>query len=224
MPLIKIIKVVFDTELTSSEIPFFRGAIVDIVGREHVAFHNHVTDTRFAYAYPLIQYKRSGKNASIVCIGNGVDDIHELFSKNEGRVRIGTHQRSLLVENIKINRFEVQVTEQLFSYQIQDWLALNEVNFKKYLALDSMIEKLGFLERMLIGNILSFAKGIEWTVTEPIIVKILDIPSEKKVKHKETNFISFTLNFKTNVFLPFDIGLGKGASMGWGTLYKSKNI
>jgi hypothetical protein len=153
-----------------------------------------------------------------------VDDIHELFSKNEGRVRIGTHQRSLLVENIKINRFDVQVTEQLFSYQIQDWLALNEENFKKYLALDSMIEKLGFLERMLIGNILSFAKGIEWTVTEPIVVKILDIPSEKKVKHKETNFISFTLNFKTNVFLPFDIGLGKGASMGWGTLYKSKNI
>ena len=224
MPKLRVLQVIFNTALRANEIPFFRGAVVEMVGRENVVFHNHLSKNRYAYSYPLIQYKTNNGKATIVCVGVGVDEIHKIFSKNDGKIRIGSHARPLLVENIKINRFDVRVAEESFTYEIEDWLALNEENFKKYLELDSMIEKLVFLERLLVGNILSFAKGIEWTVVKPIVVKILNIPVEKKVKHKSTNFISFTLNFKTNVFLPHDIGLGKGASMGWGTIYKSKKI
>ena len=224
MPKIKVIKIIFDTKLESVEIPKFRGAIVEVVGREHVAFHNHINDSQFSYGYPLIQYRTSEGKASIVCIHDGVDEIHEFFTKNTGRIRIGSHFRSLMVEGMKINTFEVSVTKTHQHYAIKDWLALNEINFRKFQKLDGISEKVQFLERMLIGNILSFAKGINWTVKDPIEMKITDIPKEAAVIHKAVKFQSFSLTFKTNIYLPQDIGLGKGASMGWGTINKPKSL
>ncbi|PZX48292.1 CRISPR-associated endonuclease Cas6 [Algoriphagus chordae] len=224
MPIIKVIKITFDTNLKSSEIPKFRGAVVEVVGRQNVAFHNHISDSQFAYSYPVIQYKTTNGKASIVCIHDGVDEIHEFFTKNTGRVRIGSQFRPLMVESMKINSFDVGLTSTSHRYQINDWLALNEINHIKYQELEGISEKVQFLERMLIGNLLSFAKGINWTVGDPIILKITDIPSESTVKHKGIKFQSFSLSFKTNMYLPPDIGLGKGASMGWGTINKPINL
>jgi hypothetical protein len=224
MPKVKVVKVTFDTSLQENEISKFRGAIVEIVGRDNIAFHNHISDTKFAYSYPVIQYKTTDGNASIVCIHDGVDEIHEFFTKNTGRIRIGSSFRSLRVESVKINTFEVEITKESHRYTIKNWLALNEINFKKYQDLEGISEKVQFLERMLTGNLLSFAKGINWTVTAPIQLKITDIPSAATVIHKSVKFQSFSLSFKTNMYLPPDIGLGKGASMGWGTIYKPKTL
>lgn len=221
MPTVRVIKITFDTELKPFEIPAFRGAIIEIVGREHVIFHNHLDKDKFHYAYPLVQYKSKGRKAEIVCIQDGVDEIHNFFIKNLGGIRIGSHQRSLLVENIKINRFNVDVRDTLFSYKLKDWLALNEKNYPEYLGLEGIVEKITFLEKILTGNLLSFAKGIQWTVDKGIEVKLLNLPTFKPVKHKGQSLLSFDVEFKTNVFLPPDIGLGKGASVGFGTVLKS---
>lgn len=222
MPQVRVVKIIFDTELKNFEVPAFRGAIINVVGKDHVAFHNHVGHDRYVYSYPVIQYKTNGKKAGIICIQSGVDEIHELFSRNRGLIKIGNSERSLMVENISINQFQVDIRDSYFTYSLKDWLPLNEENFQKYLKLDSLIEKLQFLEKILIGNILSFAKGISWTVDKPIEVKLLDIPKTKPVRRKGQIFLSFDINFKTNVFLPFDIGLGKGASVGFGTLTKKQ--
>jgi hypothetical protein len=221
MPSVRVIKISFDTELKSFEIPAFRGAVIDIVGREHVIFHNHLDNDKFHYAYPLVQYKSRGRKAEIVCIQDGVDEIHNFFIKNLGGIKIGKDSRSLLVENIKINRFEVEVRDSLFSYKLKDWLALNEKNFPEYQKLEGISEKVIFLEKILTGNLLSFAKGIQWTVDKGIEVKLLNLPTFKPVRHKGQSLLSFDAEFKTNVFLPPDIGLGKGASVGFGTVIKS---
>jgi hypothetical protein len=185
-------------------------------------FHNHIGEDKFHYKYPVIQYKNQGRKAAIVCIKDGVDEIHHFFTKNSGEICIGEEKRPLRVESVKINQFEVQVTDSFFYYSISNWLPLNEINFKKYNALDGLAEKSGFLERMLIGNILSMAKGLDWTVEKPIEVKIQNIQSQSRVNFKGNKLLAMDADIKTNVFLPYDIGLGKGASMGYGTINKLK--
>lgn len=221
MPEVKVIKILFNTPLKPIEIPAFRGAVINVVGRDKIAFHNHLMDEKFKYSYPVIQYKMQDKKAGIVCINEGVDDIHHFIQKNEGRIYLGKSQRDILVERVEINRVIVEVTDKTFKYQLKKWLPLNEKNYKVYQQLDGVKERMIFLERIITGNILSFAKGINWTVEEPIRVDILNLPHAEWVSHKGTKLQAFDVDFKANVNLPNDIGLGKAASTGFGTLSKN---
>lgn len=221
MPKIRVVKIVFDTEIKDYEIPAFRGAVIDLVGRDHVIFHNHLGDDKFHYKYPVIQYKKEGRRASIVCIKEGVEEIHQFFQKNEGNIRIGQHHRQLLVERVQLNSFMIDVTDQMQQYSIHKWLPINASNFPRFVELDSLVEQIHFLEKMLIGNILSMAKGLDWHVDKPIEVKITNIKNQYISKLKGHQLLTFDLDFKTNVFLPYDIGLGKSPSLGYGTINKT---
>lgn len=223
MPQVRVVKISFDTSLKPFEIPAFRGAVIQLVGRDRVSFHNHLDDTRYHYAYPVVQYKSEGGRAGIVCVQEGVDDIHHFFVRNEGGIRIGSKERPLYVESVRINRFGVRVTEEALAYQLHQWLPLNEKNYALYRQLEGVADRLAMLERMLVGNILSFAKGVGWTVDRPIQVKITDFPREQWVKHKGIRLLAFEVAFTANVLLPTDIGLGKGASVGFGTLTSNKH-
>lgn len=218
-----VVKVVFDLELKDYEVPAFRGAIIETVGRHHVAFHNHLGDDKFHYKYPVVQYKKSGRKASIICIKEGVEELHHFFLKNTGEIRIGTSQRSILVENVQINRFGLHVSTEFFSYSIKKWLPLHGENYSKYLALQGMADKVQFLERVLIGNILSMAKGLDWFIDQPIEVRVIEMGSPSWVKFKTSRVLCFDVDFKTNVFLPYGIGLGKSSSIGFGTIEKANN-
>ncbi|RZS97148.1 CRISPR-associated endonuclease Cas6 [Cecembia calidifontis] len=220
MPKIKVLKIVFDTELKDYEIPAFRGAIIDLVGREHVIFHNHLSDDRFHYKYPVIQYKRDGKRASLVCIKEGVEEIHAFFHKNEGVIRIGSDFKSLYVDQVKLNSYQLEILDNPLSYSIYKWLPINSANFPKFIALESLAEQLGFLEKTMIGNILSMAKGLDWQIDKTVTVNITRINRQYWTKLKGQKVLSFDLEFKTNVFLPYDIGLGKSSSLGYGTIGK----
>jgi hypothetical protein len=88
--------------------------------------------------------------------------------------------------------------------------------------MDSLADKVFFLEKILIGNLLSMFKGVGITVTEDILLKISDIEKEEKVYFKGQKILSFNIIFKSNVFLPNYIGLGKGTSIGYGVI-KSNN-
>lgn len=221
MPKVRVLKIVFDTELKDYEIPAFRGAIIDLVGREHVIFHNHLNDEKFHYKYPAIQYKKDGSNASLVCINDGVEEIHSFFHKNEGVIKIGSNYKSLQVDRVKLNTYQMEIMDSLVLYSISNWLPVNAANYPKFMSLETMTEKLAFLEKIMIGNILSMAKGIEWQIDKTVIVKITNLKRQYWTKHKGQSLLSFDLDFKTNVLLPYDIGLGKSSSLGFGTIEKA---
>ena len=46
MKKIKILSVVFNKELSKSEVPAFRGAVLNLLGDADVIFHNHSPDFR----------------------------------------------------------------------------------------------------------------------------------------------------------------------------------
>lgn len=74
MKKVKILRIQFHEELKNNEIELFRGAVLSKLQNASVLFHNHIADN-FRYAYPLIQYKRIAKRASIVCLEEGTDVI-----------------------------------------------------------------------------------------------------------------------------------------------------
>mgnify|MGYP003816092885 CR=1 FL=1 len=214
--------IVFENTLPASKLNAFRGAMVEKVGRQHTTFHNH-TEEGFLYAYPLIQYKRVGGKLSLFCIGDGVDEIHHFFSMKNWSVNVQGELLHLKVDKLDLKSFTLNVWDKKFHYQITNWLALNAENYKKYKKLESEDDKIAMLEKMLTGNILSFAKGIEWQIEKTIEVKILEIRAAKLIRYKGVPLMAFDVHFSSNVFLPNYLGLGKSASHGYGVVREINN-
>lgn len=218
MPYIKTLQIVFDFEIAPYEVPAFRGAVIEHVGREFVAFHNHHGEEGFIYKYPEIQYKRIGKKAAIVCLNSGIDDLYQLFSKRDGEIKFSGKAFQLGTQEIKVGKPLVQLWDSAFKYSLSTWLPLNQATFKEFQALEGLTEKISYLEKKLTGNLLSFAKGIQWRVEAPIELKITNLLSEKLITYKNVKLTSFDIEFKTNVSLPNFVGIGKGASTGFGVI------
>ena len=71
---------------------------------------------------------------------------------------------------------------------------------------------------ILIGNILSFAKGLGVFFETPVRCRILQLESEKSFGYKNVELLSFSAKFRTNVSLPAYIGLGKSVSINNGVV------
>ena len=85
-------------------------------------------------------------------------------------------------------------------------------------SLESLQEKCAFLERLLVGNILSFAKGVGIFFDSEVEASIVDIEMMGQYKFKNVNMLGFDVVFSTNVSLPQYVGLGKGVSLGFGMI------
>jgi len=127
---IKVLTVVFDSEIAGHEIPAFRGAMANKVGHQHTLFHNHQGDG-YRYAYPLIQYKRIRGKTALVCLGEGVDEIHHFFSHQDWSLRISGRDLDLKVEQLDLNEFTMQVWDQWFAYRLHNWIALNRHSYQE---------------------------------------------------------------------------------------------
>ncbi|MEA3451811.1 MAG: CRISPR-associated endonuclease Cas6 [Bacteroidota bacterium] len=220
---LRILQVIFNPEIELFQIPAFRGAVIDKAGRESILFHNHTKDG-FRYKYPLIQYKRINKKAAIICIEEGVDEIHKFFENPNWQVKLYEQEVELKVDKLFVNQFNMNVWDKLFPYRIFNWVALNEKNQKAYEEMDSLADKIHLLERIMTANILSFAKGINWHIEadKKIEIKISKILYEGTTKYKKIHRPVFDVEFKTNVFIPNFIGLGKAASHGYGIVHSMK--
>lgn len=213
---LNVLIVQFANPIDREEIPFFRGAIVNVVqDKGAVFFHNH-TEEGLVYRYPLIQYKRIRQKAAIVCVGDGTEAIGQFFSSCDFNLNIGNRPLALEVESIKPNKVLVQVWDSMFCYTIRKWLPFNKENYEQYTKLDSLAEKYALLERLLVGNILSFAKGVGIRFDKQVECRITDVSEPMSIMHKGVNLMGFDVAFKTNVSLPDYIGLGKGVSVGKG--------
>jgi len=210
--------VTFANDIGYTPISAFRGAVIEKVGRENPLFHNHLSDDTFIYKYPLIQYKKIGKQAGIFCLDEGVDEIHKLFGHRNWTIDLQGHPITLKVDRLDMKTTNVNVWEKTFDYNLWNWQALNEENWKRYLELDSMVDKVGMLEKILTANILSFAKGIDWHIEHPIKLVIKDVKLERDSRMKDIKVRTFEVDFRCNVFLPDFMGLGKGVSKGFGTV------
>lgn len=215
---IKTFRLNFSNPISFNEIPYLRGAIIKITKKQEILFHNHDKDNTFRYDYPLIQYKRINGNAAIIFIERGTDKIIDFINNNKNIADIGNRKTTLEIEKVDANDTIVQIWESEFTYSIRKYLPLNKINYEKYIQTDDIIEKYQILENVLVGNILSFAKGMGIYFNNKIKVTILQVDEPKVYRFKNIKMMGFDIRFKSNVSLPDYIGLGKGVSIGFGMI------
>jgi len=219
---IPVLTLTFKNHLEGWEIPAFRGAVISKVPRELTLFHNHIGDS-LRYSYPLVQYKTIRKQASIVCVGEGTESIASFFEKHDYELNIGERVETFAIDSIFARQWILQTWDTVFDYSLRSWIPFNADNFARYNSLPSLQEKVELLTSILTGNIISMGKGLGYFFGSQVNCEITDILAQKMVTHKGVKFQSFTINFLSNVYLPDNIGIGKGVSMGFGVVKKRKS-
>ena len=223
METIRVVIATFKNKISQVEIPFFRGSIIRLSDNASF-FHNH-QEEGFRYAYPLVQYKRIDGRAAILGINEGGEAIEQLF---RDRVRydcnLGNRQVEMELIGIRSERVEIHCMDQDAVYSIKGWLPLNSENYRNYLSADGLAEQIAMLERILIGNILSLAKGVGIFFDTPVRCRILQLENEKSFGYKQVELRSFSIKFRTNVLLPAYVGLGKSVSINNGVVTPIKEL
>lgn len=214
---IRILRIMFDTTISNKEITLFRGAVLASMQQQgNILFHNHKTDDTFLYRYPLIQYKRIKRLASIVAVEEGADIVGEFLSKDFSTLQIGKEKREFKIGKIIPTRIFMQVWQSEFNYRIRRWLPLNSENYRKYLEAKILLEKIELLESILKGNLLAFYKGLGIFVSEELKAEITFLSEPFIVKNKGVKIMAFDIEFVSNLSLPNFVGIGKNASIGYG--------
>ena len=221
MKYVRTLTIFTDTEIKRSEIHLFRGAVIHSLG-EHpdLHFHNHLDDDRFRYAYPLIQYKRLRDKAAIVCVEDGVDIIGQFLTEFNGMLTIGDRQVECHTDKIQPARILVQTWEEMFCYHISRWLPLNSKNYQLYQNIEGTVERVAFLENILKANLLSMLKGLDIHLEKELILKITEISDPYLLHNKGIKMMAFNADFKCNLSIPNNIGIGKNASIGCGIVHQ----
>lgn len=218
---IRTLTVIYNTDLTQKEIPLFRGAVIKSLGdRANLLYHNHTGDSTYRYSYPLIQYKRLNGKAAVTCVEEGADIIGQFLTETSEPLMLGERKATFEVEKVIPEKVEVGILEESIVYSLHHWLPLNSKNYEQYKNTEGLIDKIHILEHVLIGNILSFLKGIDIRLDEKLEIQITDILNQKLITYKKVKLMAFDIEFKANILLPSYIGIGKNASVGNGILIK----
>lgn len=217
MNTIRVATVLFDTKIASAEMPYFRGGVIRLSGG-NALFHNHCAEG-FHYTYPLVQYKRIKGCAALMGINQGAEALIELFGgKPSLSFNLGNRQTVMNAVAIRSERFPVVCDEASRTYAIGRWLPLNGTNYRIYQQTENLVDRISMLEKILVGNILSFAKSIGIFFERPVNCRILQLEASGLVDYKGVELMSFSAKFSCNVSLPEGIGLGKSVSMSNGII------
>ncbi len=219
----RFLQIVFDKQLQAYDIPKLRAAIIEKTKRESNLFHNHLGDKTFIYRYPLIQYKIKDKKPCLICLKEATDDIHYLLREKDLSLTIGKNKYDFEIEDVRLRYVHIQTWNKDFRYNIHNYIALNQENYKVYKQLDSLLDKIKFIEDKLKSHIGIFVDEMEAFLPVELSVRILEIKNEKYIEYKGVFHLTFSIDFKTNLFIPDYIGLGKGSSVGFGIVKQIKN-
>lgn len=222
---VKLLQIRFDKKLQSYDLRRFRAAIIEKTKRRISTFHNHYDDGRAIYRYPLVQYKIMNKKPLLVCFAEATDDIHHLLRHDDYQLTIGNKLVAFEIEEAKLQRYPICVSDKLYNYTMRHYIGLNQDNYSIYKGIDGYVQRIEFIEELLLKHLKIFARAMNVEGVEALKVSIVDYISDKYIEYKKVFHLTFTLDFKTNLTIPDYTGIGKGVSIGFGTvLSKNKTV
>lgn len=221
---IRTLTILTDIDIQQKEVPLFRGAVLDSLGdKANLLFHNHVGEDQLRYSYPLIQYKRIGGKAAIVCVEEGADMIGQFLAESNGALRIGNREKEWKLMRVLPARLHVQTWQNSFDYHISRWLPLNAKNYQLFQNIEGLVERISFLENILKANILSMLKGLGIHLEQELIVRITKLSDPYILYNKGVGLTAFNADFISNLTIPNNVGIGKNASIGFGVVSLKRN-
>lgn len=215
--------ILFNATMRHSELPLFRGAVIKALPHDSVLFHNHLGEG-LRYGYPLIQYKTIKGKAAIICIGKGTESVWDFFAGSNFDLTLGSRKVVAAVDAVNDVSTDITIADAVcHKYSIQSWLPFNQSNYHQFKTTESLTKKIEMLNRILTGNILTMLKGVDIMLSDRLIVEIMSISEPKPVRYKNIKVLSLDATFQSNVSIPEHIGLGKHASLGFGTVTNLKH-
>jgi hypothetical protein len=207
-----------EIKMATSHAPKLRGFFGNLFKERSPLLHNHLESGDVLYRYPRVQYKVLQNTPVLIGLNDGADLLSELFLKMR-HIDIDGHHYPIQQKNIESKQLLIGLSDDLHAYRFETlWMALNQQNYADYLREDDT-QKARHLKSLLIGNILSFCKGVQCRV-EGTIMASLTITNQQEIKFKGNGMLSFEGNFVTNMVLPDGIGLGKQTARGFGTVVR----
>lgn len=216
---IPLLVITFKNRIADREVPLFRGCILNIMKEipGNLYYHNH-QEGNFRYAYPLVQYKVTDHQATLVCIGASINESGYLFQALPCAVSLGHREMILEAEKVTPAYFSLCLSEAPISYRLRRWLPFNAENYHRYQSMERLSERVDFLERILTANLLSLAKGLDVHIDFPLQCQIKDLLNSEMHRSKGVYMMSFDLTFRCNLTLPDHLGIGKHSSIGFGII------
>jgi len=184
---------------------------------DHSVIHNH-ENGKFRNRYPLIQYKILDDVPTIVSTGEGNDVVQMLFTQIR-EIQLINNTYPVLEKNLRQTIYEYGESDQFHRYEfLTPWIPFNQDNYREYQSLQTNRQRSKKLKSILIGNILSQAKGLEYWIGDRLQVKIALKPCAEPPVYKNVRFEGFQGYFKLNFHLADYLGIGKAVSHGFGTI------
>lgn len=215
----------FDMRLQKGQVQQLRGAIAEKMGYENELFHNHDNSDpaqakRYHHRYPLVQYQTKQGFAQVVGLQAGAEALNRLMLQSDGKLKMGNSEQDFLIKDFQSKRLEVGVTDQVHRYELRDWLCIRDKHRKEWEQIDRLTERIQFLERLLANNIISMARGLGVRFERKFDCYITWLGDTPKTIRRRGSYNQpvFNVQWAGNIQLPSYIGLGKGASEGYGRL------
>jgi hypothetical protein len=213
----KMMKVIFpEIEIKPHEIPKVRGFFANKF-RDEPLLHNHLPGGTFSYKYPQIQYRIIQSHPALIAFGEGFEVLKKIFFNLD---------EMIIQEKIyHLQEKEISVTEEQFGQIVQaeryqflsPWMALNEDNYAKYLPLNELEQQI-MLKKIIIGNIITLAKGMNYTIPEPHKLQCEGYFRPTQIHFKKMMMQCFYGDFMVNFQIPDLLGLGKQVARGFGVV------
>lgn len=206
-------------QLRTFDIPKFRGYLAKKYP-DYILIHNHLTDDKLRYAYPLIQFKLIDKIPAIVGIGEGIDILKDVFldiqKLNIGNLEYTINEKSVMLNETKMGQVEKDVNYRF----LLPWMGLNSENYAKYKEL-KWHDKRTFLETIISRNLKSLSKGLNYFIPDFKSIHVNAKLNQIYRNFKNIKMICFEGRFTTNFVIPDYLGIGKQVARGFGTVLKT---
>jgi len=218
---IKVLKIQFPNyDLAPFDIPKFRGAVAhQFSGYELI--HNHLTNGKLRYKYPLIQFKVINRTPTIIGLKEGIPVLYEVFM-TISEMEIAQQKHTIWEKSLLMAEEPIGQTQDWHRYRfLSPWMALKEENYDTYRQLDP-IEAQVFLRHLLRENLKTITKGLGYWITDIDQVQVEGFFHPLNRNFKNNRMICFTGEFTVNFRIPDYLGIGKQVARGFGTIERTK--